>query len=116
MSGVTSRRPQHSKSVSEDWIAWLPAEKQVVFDGARDHLEISYRMLSVALNEALSLRSKGALSHAREEAGVTPDLFDRLTAQILVVLRALEEQGRRMPALPNVTPLIAENFRRIFLS
>lgn len=111
MSGPTTRRSPHSKSVCEDWIAWLPAEKHVVFDAVRDQLEISYTMLSVALNEALTLRNRGALVQAGQEAGVIADLFDRLAAQLLLVIRALHEQSQNMPALPNVTPLTPENFR-----
>lgn len=111
MSGVPTRRPQQPKSVCEDWIAWLPAEKQRVFDATQAQLEIPYTMLSVALNEALTLRAEGSLFHAREEAGVTPDLFDRLAAQMLIVLRAIEEQAQNLAVLPNVTPLVPENFR-----
>jgi hypothetical protein len=111
VSVPTTRRPPHSKSVCEDWIAWLPAEKHRVFDTVRDQLEISYTILSVALNEALTLRTEGSLSHACEEVGVTWDLFDRLAARLLLVLRALHDQGRNMPAVPNVTPLTPENFR-----
>jgi hypothetical protein len=107
----SSRRPPHPKSVCEDWVAWLPAEKNVVFEAVRDQLEISYTMLSVALNEALALLNKGALVQAGQEAGVTADLFDRLAAQLLIVLRALHEQGQNTTALPNITPLIPENFR-----
>lgn len=113
MAGAPTRRSQHSKSVCEDWIAWLPAEKQRVFDAIQAQLEILYTMLSVALNEALALRTAGSLFHAREEAGVTPDLFDRLAAQLLTVLGAIQEQAQKLSTLPNVTPLVSENFKGV---
>ncbi len=102
---------QRARSVREHWFAWLPAEKDRLFEAAANQLEVLYSMLSIALDEAFELRAKGALVHAREQAGVSADLFDRLAACLLATLRALENHGRHFGTLPNVAALNAEFFR-----
>lgn len=100
-----------ARSVRADWFAWLPEEKDELFDAAREELETLYSMLSIALDEALALRDRGRLAHAREQAGVTADLFDRLALRLLSGLRALEDHGRHFGTLPNVASLDPEFFR-----
>ena len=103
--------PRRARSVREDWLAWLPAEKHRLFDATVNQLEASYSMLSVTLDEAFTHRSQGALIHAWVQAGVSADFFDRLAASLLLTLRALEHHGRHFGTLPNVAPLNAEFFR-----
>ncbi len=102
---------QRARSVREDWLAWLPADKERLFGATANQLEVLYSMLSVTLDESLALRGKGLLGQARVQAGVSADLFDRLAASLLVALRALEEHGRHFGTLPNVAALNAEFFR-----
>src|SRR6267378_3824450 len=47
------------KSVKDDWRAWLPEAKAVVFNQQVHQLESSYVMLSVSLDEAIELRQMG---------------------------------------------------------
>src|SRR5260370_25054670 len=96
--------PSRSQSVREDWVACLPQEKERVFEAALGDLETSYTMLSVALNEAFLLRSLGSIAKAREEAGISADLFDRSARHLLHLLPALHEYGRHLAQLPNVPP------------
>ena len=103
--------PERARSVREDWLAWLPAEKNRLFDGTVNQLEVSYWMLSVTLNEALTLRGQDQLAHAQVQAGVSADLFDRLAAGLLAALGALEDHGRHFGTLPNVAALHPEFFR-----
>lgn len=109
-SDKASLRPR-SQSVREDWVACLPVEKDRVFAATLDDLETSYSMLSVALNEAFFLRTRGSLGQAREGAGISADLFDRSAGRLLHLLRTLHEYGRRLGHLPNVAPLDPDNFR-----
>lgn len=68
-------------------------------------------MFSVALDEAISLRATGSLIRAREQTSMAADLLDRLAAGLCGALRALEEQGRHLGALPEVLPFDSANFR-----
>jgi hypothetical protein len=68
-------------------------------------------MLSVALDEALSLRQDSELTCARQQARVAAGLSGILESRISAVLRALEEHGRHFGSLPAVTPLDGEFFR-----
>ena len=102
---------QRARSVRENWLAWLPAEKDALFEAAANRLEVLYSMLSIALDEAFELRAKGALAHAREQAGICADLLDRLAACLLGTLRAMEDHGRHFGTLPDVAALNPEFFR-----
>jgi hypothetical protein len=104
-------RPARAHTVREDWLAWLPEEKVGLFEATSEELEAFYRMLSVTLNEAFALRAQGTLVQAREQAGISADLFDRLAAPLLAALRALEDHGRHFGTLPNVAALNASFFR-----
>ena len=45
----------HVATVQEDWLASLPEEKSRLFASVVEELEVSYTILSVALNDAFSL-------------------------------------------------------------
>ena len=49
---IANRGLPRTASVHEDWIAWLPEEKDRLFDAILSELEISYGILSVSLDDA----------------------------------------------------------------
>lgn len=111
MKGSREARGARASLVPEEWLARLPAEKEKLFVTTAEELEASYAMLSVALNEAFSLRTRSTLAHAREQVRVSADLFDRLTVRLLAALRALGDQGRHSRIFPNVVALNPGFFR-----
>ncbi len=100
-----------ARSVRDDWRAWLPAEKEGLFESGVEELETFYKMLSVTLDEAITLCHTGSLAHAREQVAVSADLFDRLAARIVAAHYAMERHGRHFGTLPNVLALNPEFFR-----
>jgi len=98
-------------TVQQDWIAWLPEEKSCLFETTSDELEISYNILSVALDNAFTFCDQGKLVPAREQGSMFSDLFDRLTEQLRGVLRSLDEHGRQFGTQSRVAPLRADLFR-----
>jgi len=105
------RGTRRTATVLEDWLAWLPDEKDRLFDATTAELEISYVILSVALNDAFTLCHRGKLAPAREEATIFADLFARLSSRLRTVLRIVAEHGRQFGTLPKVLPLCADFFR-----
>jgi len=97
--------------VREDWFAWLPQEKDHVFDATRTELECSNLILCVTLDEALSFCERGELSLAGEQAVVFADLFDRLAIRLSMVIRTIQQHGSHFGIVPNVTALVPSNFR-----
>ncbi|HEV2490031.1 MAG TPA: hypothetical protein VGT03_09505 [Candidatus Acidoferrales bacterium] len=98
-------------TVQEDWIAWLPSEKRAVYEKVARRWEESYAMLSVALNDALSLREQGQLVQARENLSVAAGLIIRLAEPLLLAHQILETRGRLLVVSPPVVPLDPANFR-----
>jgi hypothetical protein len=113
--GVTreKRAGQRSRTVREDWFAWIPNEMDQLFDATRSELECSNVVLSIALNEALALCERGEFERANESATVFADLFDRLAVPLSQVIRTIKEHGSHFGTLPNVTPLVSSNFRGV---
>ena len=105
------RAGQRSRTVREDWFAWLPNEMDQLFDLTRADLESSSTILSIALDEALALCERGEFEHAKDSAVVFSDLFDRLAIRLCLVIRTIKEHGSHFGTLPNVTPLDSSNFR-----
>jgi hypothetical protein len=105
------RAGQRSRTVREDWIAWLPEEMDQLFGATRNELECSNVILSVALDEALALCEQQQFTIASERAVVFAGLFDRLAIRLRIVIRTIEEHGTHFGTLPNVTALASENFR-----
>jgi hypothetical protein len=97
--------------VREDWFAWIPQEMDELFGTTRNELENSNVILSVVLDEAIRLCQREQFTVARERAKTFEELFDRLAIRLRVVLRTIEEHGYHYGTLPNVTPLVAANFR-----
>jgi hypothetical protein len=98
-------------SVKDDWRAWLPEEKNQVFRTYVRQLEVSYNILSVSLDEALSLRQEGLLSKACQTASVTAGLCDRFARPLVALLWALSEHAKHYGTVPNAAPLNPANFQ-----
>src|SRR5882762_4075143 len=105
------RAAQRSRTVRDDWFAWLPEEMGQLFGATRNELESSNEILSVALDEALALSEQEQFTIANERAVAFAELFDRLAIRLRLVIRTIEEHGSQFGTLPNVTALTSENFR-----
>jgi len=104
-------RVRRTATVQEDWSAWLPEAKDRLFAYSHQELEVSYLILSVTLDDAITLCKQGMWLPAREQSDIFADLFDRMAGSLRGVLRALYEHGRDFGTLPNVAPLRAGFFR-----
>lgn len=105
------RAGQRSRSVHEDWSAWIPNEMDQLFDATRNELESSDFILSISLDEALSFCKGGQFDSAKERANIIGGLFDRLAVRVGHVIRAIKDHGSHFGTLPNVKPLSPANFR-----
>jgi hypothetical protein len=97
--------------VCDDWIAVLPHDKLRVFDEAMRQLEAAYAMLSIALDEAFTLRREGRLILARQHTAISSELMALLAGALVPALNAIDEQARHLSALPAVEPLNLLFFR-----
>ena len=111
--GVTraKRAGQRSRTVREDWFAWIPNEMDQLFDDTRQELESSNFILSISLDEAIALCKGGHFDSAKERVTVIAGLFDRLAVRVGHVIRTIKEHGVHFGTLPNVKPLSPANFR-----
>jgi hypothetical protein len=98
-------------SVKDDWLAWLPEEKDGVFRTYVQHLEASYNILSISLNEAIELRQAGCLTKSSQVVYVTSALCSRLTEPLAATLRALGDHAKHYGTMPNTAPLDPANFQ-----
>ncbi len=108
------RKPgtSHSRrNVSDDWIAALPREKARVFDEVVKRWESFYAMLSVSLDDAISVRTRGELVCARQYVSVSADLLAQLAAELIGACHCLSDRGRHLNNIPRVQPLQTEFFR-----
>src|ERR1700686_5584254 len=105
------RAGQRSRTVREDWSAWIPNEMDQLFDATRHELESSNFILSISLDEALSLCKGGQFDSAKERVTVIASLFDRLAIRVGHVIRTIKDHGAHFGTLPNVKPLSPANFR-----
>jgi len=101
-----------SRTVSDDWITVLPRDKGELFDIVVSRWECVYAMMSVALDDALSLRSRGELVCARQQVAVAADLLESLAASLTSFCTTLQQRARSISDLPAVRPLNAQYFRR----
>jgi len=83
----------------------------LLFDSTRNELEASNFILSISLDEALSLCKGGQFDSAKERAIVIAGLFDRLAVRVGHVLGTIKDHGAHFGTLPNVKPLSPSNFR-----
>jgi hypothetical protein len=105
------KRASGARSVRDDWAAWLPTEKGRVFDGITGRWDTTYAMVGVSLNEAITLRGQAKLVRARLFVGNSAVLLERLAAELVSVLRIVEEHGRHFGTLTLVEPLNPDNFQ-----
>jgi hypothetical protein len=105
------RAGQRSRTVREDWSAWIPNEMDQLFDATRHDLETSNFILSISLDEALSLCKGGQFNSAKERVTIIAGLFDRLAVRVSHVICTIRDHGVHFGTLPNVMPLSPANFR-----
>jgi len=98
-------------SVQQDWRAWLPEEKALVFHDNEKYLESFYNMFSVALNEAIRMKQSACLGTSLMALELAADLCRLLAAPLAGMLRALHEHAKHYGIVPNAAPLDAANFR-----
>jgi hypothetical protein len=89
----------------------LPGEKRELFDGIVRRWELSYAMMSVALDDALSLRASGKLVCARQQVSTAAQLAERFAELMISSCTMLAHKARNVEDLPLVEPLNAEFFR-----
>src|SRR5216683_5814889 len=99
------------KSVKDDWRAWLPEAKALVFNQQVHELESSYVMLSVSLDEAIELEQVGQPDKSQQAVGITSGLCRLLTQALGGLLRALSEHAKHYGTIPNAVPLDPANFQ-----
>jgi hypothetical protein len=108
---LTSRDPaRRYDSVKQDWRAILPYAKGSLFFDHTDKLENAFVMLSVSLDEAISLRQGGDSQKANQEIGVVAELCSRLALRLNAVLHAMSQHCRHFGVVPNLSVLEAANF------
>jgi hypothetical protein len=109
---LTTRVPcRRYDSVRQDWRAILPYAKGSLFFDHTDKLENAYVMLSVSLNEAISLRRNGDSQKANQEIRVVGELCSLLALRMNAVLHAMGQHARHFGIVPNLSLLDATNFQ-----
>ena len=68
-------------------------------------------MLSVSLNEAISLNQTGHFAQASQGMGVLADLCSGLALHINAVLHAMSQYARHFGIVPNLALLEPANFQ-----
>lgn len=104
-------QPPVRRSVTQDWIAPLPREKGQLFDSIVRHWESGYAIMSIALDDAFCLRTRGNLVNARMQVVVASDLLARLATSLISACEVVTDRARHFPSLPAVEPLKTEFFR-----
>ena len=107
----SARAVQRSLDVREDWLAWLPEEKDRFFDSVHSELETSYVIYQHLAQRRPHPVPGGPAAAGREQAAIVVSLFDGLARQLQGVLRALGEHGRHFGTVPAVIPLRPGFFR-----
>ena len=99
------------RSVTDDWIRALPRDKHHIFQGIVANWECSFAMTSVALDDALSMRSGGELVCAQQNVALAAALLKGLSASLVSFCHTLASRGRHIRAVPLVEPLRSGFFR-----
>jgi hypothetical protein len=109
---VRSRPTQmHNNLVSHDWRMPLKGDKSHLYLDCVQHLETSYSMFSVNLDEAFGMRRTGRSAMASQVLSVAPALCQRLAHPLLVLLRTMLDHAKHFGIAPNHEPLNAQNFQ-----
>lgn len=99
------------RSVSDDWICALPRDKSQTFDLLVASWESVYAMMSVSLDDSLSLKARGELICARQQVTVTAELFERVSSLLVSFCDVVERHSRHLHIFPSVHPLNIDFFR-----
>ncbi|MGH9574921.1 MAG: hypothetical protein ACRD40_15495 [Candidatus Acidiferrales bacterium] len=99
------------RSVSDDWICALPRDKSQTFDFLVASWESVYAMMSVSLDDSLSLKARGELICARQQVTVTAELFERVSSLLVSFCDVVERHSRHLHIFPSVHPLNIDFFR-----
>jgi hypothetical protein len=97
----------------QDWTAALPREKNQLYNIVVRRWELPYAMMSVALDDALSMRARGELVCARQQVSITSELLGRFAASLVSAYNIFEEKAHSVSQLPAVEPLRQEFFRGV---
>jgi hypothetical protein len=108
---LTRLKNPRNRTVRDEWLARLPAEKEALFRSSEARFESCYGILSVTLDEALSLRQQGDLGRACAEAGICNALYGNVVARLTEALAALQSHTRHYGTQPVVAPLEPDFFR-----
>jgi hypothetical protein len=68
-------------------------------------------MMSVSLDDAISVRARGELVCARQYVSMSADLLAQLAAELIGACHCLSDRGRHLNHIPKVQPLQTEFFR-----
>ena len=99
------------RKVLDDWTAALPREKSQLYQVVVRRWECSYAMMSVALDEALSLRATGELVCARQQVTIAAGLLGRLAPSLISLCDTLAARGQLVAKFPVVEPMNTDFFR-----
>ena len=110
---ISKPGPNNGRSVQADWYGWLPEAKMQLFQVYASEYEACYMMLSVSLNEAISLRESGYIRKSLQIIDVLPSLCGRLTDRLQGLLVSLDAHAKHYGIIPSVAPLQAGNFRGV---
>lgn len=99
------------RSVTDDWIRALPRDKNHIFQGIVANWECSFAMTSVALDDALSMRSGGELVCAHQNVALAAALLKGLSSSLVSFCESLASHGRQIRQAPLVEPLRSGFFR-----
>ena len=103
--------PDIGARVHADWFGWISEAKRQTFDMYAEECEAYYMMMSVSLDEAISLRDSGAHAKSFQAISVIPALCGRLTDCLQGMLQSLEEHNRFYRITPTVVSLNPADFR-----
>jgi len=111
MSKQKGRNSPGRRGVRDDWVRALPRDKNRIFDAVVSRWERSYAMMSVALDDAMTLRTRGELVCARQQVDLAVDLLGGLSNALVGCCETLIHRGRRLDEIPSVEPMRTEFFR-----
>lgn len=100
-----------SRPIKNDWRAKLSEEGERIFASITGGWNVTHAMLSVALNDALNLRTTGELICAQQQARVAAKLVERLVEHLGAACEVFRDEGKSIAALPRVEPLNLSFFR-----
>ena len=89
----------------------LPREKAKTFEALVQQWECAYAMMSISLDDAMTLRSRGELVCARQQVSIAAELLEPLAESLRSLCETLNMHARRLRILPIVEPLSTSFFR-----